>query len=311
VSWVLDRALARESLVSGESPEITGSAPSESRDLDSIQALPTSPELLEALEETESVEWIEAGRTAEVLFGPSGWLTVRSRQRVWGLAQTDPTSIIARRNLMDWRGALNETEVSSTAAAAAVRPGSQCVTFLPDAASPIVLALVGWFHLRESRIGVRGGRGWSVDDDPLHAEGLSGGAFDDAGFRAEPRALAREGANVGRISGPGTLRRRSFRDPPQPAPSNLTVSTDPGSDDRSAGVLVDRCRVIRLEPELWVLELELPSIDGELRRRTYVRISPAELLGRCSRGIGKARVTSDGPIVPSLVFDRLPLAMST
>jgi len=311
VRWVLERAVSRDRLVSGESPDTAGIVRQDSYDLDAVQALPTESGLLEEVEADPSVEWIEAGITSEVLLGATGRLTARRRHRVWGLVQTDSTRVIARRSLMEWRDARLRSEVESANTSARSLPVNQSVTFLPDAAAPIVLALVGWAHLRAPSIGLEGGNGWSVDDDPRHLEGLSGGIFDDAGFLAESRALAREGTRIGQISGSGTMWRRSFRDPPEPAPSNLTMPPGLGYQDRPQGEVVDRCRVIRLNADLWVLELEFVPGGRFSRRRAYPRVSPAELLGRCSSRIGMPQVTPDGPIVPSLVFEPWPLEFST
>lgn len=309
--WVLDRAVARGSVVSGVSPDTEGIERGDTWDLDPVQFVPPRSELLTEMGESPSVDWIEGGTTAEVLVGTTGWLAVRRRHRVWGLVGTGTARIIAGRSLAGWREARSRSEVESANALAGRLPASQTVTLLPEASAPIVQAAVGWAHLGEPSKDIAGGSGWSVEDDPLHPEGLSGGVLDDAGFTAAPRVLAREGDLVGRLSGPGTLRRRSFREPPRAAPSNITMPAGLELENRPLGEVADKCRLIPLSPELWVLDLEILSGNGMPRRRAYVRVRPAELLGGCARRIGEPQITGSGPIVPSLVFDRLRLDFPT
>jgi hypothetical protein len=312
VRWVLDRAVGASSRVSGLSPDALGTTPDEVWDLDPLQVLPSRTDLLAALADNPSVTWLELGRTTEVLVGAGGWLAVRRRQRVWGSLQTDSTHLIARRHLGDWREVLDGEATAEVAIETGSGPKtSHSVIFLPNAASPIVLALAGDFYIRGTLVGGRGGVGWTLEDDPREKEGLSGGVFDDAGFTAGIRTLAKNGASSGRIGGPGTMWRRSFRDPPAPSASNLTMPAGTTAIDGRHGQVVDRSRVIRLGPDVWVLELEFVPAQGRTRRRAYVRLSPAELMGCCAARIGIPRVTADGPIVPSLRFDGLRIAFTS
>jgi hypothetical protein len=309
--WALDRAVARDHVVPGESPDTHRISRADTWDLDPDQTLPLGSMLLEEMEVSPTLEWIEGGTTAEVLIGAPGWLAVRRRHRVWGVVRSDAPRIVAARDLAGWRDARARGEVESATALANRRTASHMATFLPAAAAPIVLAAVGWAHVREVPPTIDLGVGWSVADDPLHARGLAGGVYDDAGFAAESRVLAREGKLVGRLVGPGTLRRRSYREPPLPSPSNISMPSGAGVDDRPIGEVVDRCRLMRLEPCLWVLELEIVQGERLSRRRAYARVHPAEFLGGCVTRIGTPQLTGDGPIVPSLVFERLSLEFSS
>ena len=311
-TWVLDRALEREMRVSAESPELLMSIPPSSSDLDPDHALPARGELIGALDRNPMLRWLEAGTTIEVLVGPSGWRMVRRRQRVWAMLNNARTRLLARRGLNRWQDPLERVSARHNLGKAGHNRTLQSLVFLPEAASPIVSALTVAFHTAKAPSNIQGGTGWTLDDDPLRSDGLAGGTFDDAGFPAERLSLAVEGRKVGGIHGPGALRRRSFREPPLPAPSNLTIPSGEPLGDLGDCAVAESTRVIRTHPDLWVLELELSPTVGQSEKngsRGYVRLSPRELLERCEARLGEQGVTAEGPIIPALRFVELPLVI--
>ena len=174
----------------------------------------------------------------------------------------------------------------------------------PLAAAPIISALAAEFYVTDSVPAANAGPGWGLIDDPLRVNGLTGGSFDDAGFPAAPVALAADGVSTGYIWGPGSLWRRSFRTPPTPAASNLSM---PGAANMTPGagtIRVSASRFVPLQRDIWVLELRLG------RARTHVRLSPGEWLARFSGTTGDERTTPDGPVIPSVILTGLSAEVS-
>jgi len=303
--WATERAAAYGAQASAAEPAASA-IESERWDLDDEAALPGEDMLTGALHDRLHVSWIEAGTTLEVLVGTSGWIAARRRQRIWALADVSGPQLFAQRGFGGWDARIDaRDEETSRVDRAGVAPG-RTVILSPHAAAPVVAALVDAFH-REG-VEPRGalGAGWGVADEPVRPDALVGGAFDDAGFPAARRVLADDGLWVGALAGPGTYRRSSFRDPPVEAASNLVMAGGQRGIALAGAANVSRSRVIRISPELWVLELELA---GGLRSsevtRNWIRTSPAALIGCCRSRLGGATLTPDGPIVPFLVFEGL------
>jgi hypothetical protein len=275
------------------------SIPAKRADLDPDDPLPGAEELSTTISHHRELEWIEAGVTVEVLVGPPGWLTIRRRNRVWALShESGEPSLVARRGLADWNRVLDRQWAVPTTSHPKME-GSQDLILAPAAAAEIVSALVGSFHGSHS-VWVEAGPGWDVTDEPSDPRGLAGGDFDDVGFPSRSTALAREGIWVGRIEGPGSYRRDSFKDPPVEAASNLVMGS--GTNQPSPTRALSVCRLIRLSREFWVLELE--TADS---RRRWIKVRPEELVAKCAGRLGAPTLTSSGPIVPALRFSGLPI----
>jgi hypothetical protein len=267
-------------------------------DLDAEATLPPEARLKAELVHRPFLRSIEAGTTVETLIGREGWIAVRRRHRLWGVAESPRLRLVAQRGFEHWESCLELEPRVAEASPIADRPES--LTFSSEAAAPLVTALVERFHGPTDNQNPRVGSGWDVAEEPVRPDGLSGGAFDDSGFPATRRVLAERGVWVGRIAGPGTFRRGSFRDLPRESHTNLAM---PSPDTKFDGG-TDRCqvihsRVVRLSFDLWVLELE--TALGQ----HWLRIDPALLLAGCSGRMGAPTLTSVGPIVPELRFDGL------
>jgi hypothetical protein len=285
--------------VAAATPEIADSIPQDRSDLDPALALPNEQEMRSWLGRDRSISWIEAGITSEVLIGPAGWIAMRRRHRVWAGAASKG-KLGAARVASKWEDALFAAMAEARVPSVEISKRSGCLVFLPEAAAPIVTALVRRFHSAPNASDVPGGRGWSVVDDPELADGLVGGAVDDAGFPSKTLILADRGAVLGHFGDArGCFRRRSFREAPIAGPSNLVVRGNGLEGDPAARGIVDRCRVLPLAVDVWVLELDLL---GDTERR-YVRTAPERLLAGCRLALGAPRVTPDGPAVPVLIFE--------
>ena len=248
-------------------------------------------EVRQWMSEATSISSVELGLTTEILVGPGGWRTLRTRARSSALIGRLP-QLVARRGF-------DVTHLPVAVDERAELVGSSPTLHLaPPAAAPLVMALVHAAHSSRPWVGEETGKGWDVQDQPASPEGLAGGAFDDAGFPTEARALAAGGRVIAGLDGPGTYWRRSYRDAPLPLPSTIVVGA---ADIRPAPArVIHACRVLPLDRENWMLEL-----PGEPSR--YVRTGPAELL-RSVRGVfGSPDPTPDGVVTPGLVLERIVL----
>jgi|KBSSwiStaDraftv2_1062776.scaffolds.fasta_scaffold00360_25 hypothetical protein len=266
--------------------------PAERFDLDAQAVIPSEDALRSALLRRPFLRSIEAGTTLETLIGADGWVAVRRRHRLWGVADTPRVRLVAQRGFERWEDCFDlPNEVSQSAPIAGRR---QTLTLSNDAAGPVVSALVDQFHGPSANQKPRVGPGWEIADDPRYSDGLSGGTFDDSGFPTTRRVLAEGAVWVGRLAGPGTLWRSSFRNSPVESASNLVMaSSDAGGDPAPT----THARVIRMSPTLWVLELDT-SVG-----RKWLRVDPRWLLAACSHRMGVTVVSSAGPIVPALRFE--------
>jgi hypothetical protein len=305
VRWAVDTACAFRTQAPASSPCATDGVAAERWDIDAAVTLPTEESLIEGLLMRPRLEWIEAGTTVEVLIGNEGWLAVRRRHRLWALAGGPRSRLVAQRGIEGWERLLDGSSNDSVKSSG-TSTNLEVLVLTPDAAAPVVAALVAAFHGRgASRVGALG-RGWDIADEPVRNDGLAGGSFDDAGFATSRCQLAKDGVWVGRLEGPGTLRRASFRDPPTEAPSNLCMPFGPVETAQEDAAIVERCLVLRSSAELWVMEIDLPDpsqVAGMARR--WIRVQPKSLLTSCVARLGRPMVTSLGPIVPGLRFEGL------
>jgi hypothetical protein len=260
--------------------------PAERTDLETSDAGFELEALRDWMAGAASVDSLELGMTTEVLVGPSGWLAVRTRARSSAVIGPD-SQLTARRGFQ-------VAELSEPMEKPETKSG-EGLRLAPPAAAPLVMTLVQVVHSNPEWIGSETGRGWDVTDDPLAANGLAGGAFDDAGFPTTRRKLAAGGKVLAVLEGPGTYWRRSFRDPPRSLPSTIVVGAAPNEAPGSPSGF-HRCRVLPLGSNGWVLEL-----PGDVNR--YVRTDPAELLRACSGVYGRPTPTPDGAISPGVLFE--------
>jgi hypothetical protein len=304
VRWAVDTASKFEARASALTPDPSEIIQSERWDLDVAAAPPDEATLTNHFMAQPHLEWVEAGTTVEVLIGAEGWLAVRRRHRVWALRAGPRTGLIAQRGFEDWEQHLDEGDGDDLFVSASKPAGLGVVVFRPGAATSVVGALVDAFHGPSSIRPIRLGDGWEISDEPVRADGLAGGSFDDAGFSTEPLVLAARGAWLGRLSGPGSFRRGSFREPPTEAASNLFMASGRDRTIPPDAVVAERCRILRLSNDVWVLGIDVAgTVEPNGLARRWLRIDPRALLAACSTRLGRTRVTPTGPMVPALVFE--------
>ena len=257
--------------------------------------------------------WVEASSTLEAAWTTEGgW--VRSRLRVWGIlvapcvavagAEPVPRVVAVR----DPAGLPSDPwPLHGTAARAASRRAvaarSGSVVFDGEALAPLVPALVRALADTGPRGATRVGPGWVLKDDPTDPEAPVGGMWDDAGFATAVVRLADGHEVVGRIAGPGSFRRGSFRDPPEPAPTLLRVEP-PAVDPPPGGVRIVAVRIHPLDGR-WLLEVDGVDPTGAAFHGGLVRTDPLELAARCVGGIGPAALRAGAVLTPALRFERL------
>jgi hypothetical protein len=306
VRWTVDTACTFDARAPSSVLGSSNGIEAERWDLDAATDLPSDELLSSGVIARPDLEWVEAGTTIEVLIGTEGWLAARRRDRFWALASGQGARLAAQRGFDRWEQLLDGLGDDTLLLSSSGPLDLGVLVLTPHAAAPVVAALVDEFHSSTSAGPIEIGGDWEVIDEPIRSDGLAGGSFDDAGFPAARRELARGGNWRGRLGGPGTLRRASFREPPSETASNLVVP--PGIDGRlpAAAAVARRCRVIRASSDLWVLELDVTdrSTLGGFQRR-WVRVRPHVLLTACASRLGRPTVTPTGPIVPALQFEGL------
>jgi hypothetical protein len=264
---------------------------------------------------------VEAATTVECIVADGGLAAVRTRTRAWAMARmraSDPAIRTprplfvadrswARLDSGEWAELAAQRRWQSGALAGS-RTGRMRVTFTAEAAALLVAGLVRTLHTGPGATGLPVGPGWRVVDDPLAPDALFGGSFDDAGFPTRRRILADGARGIEAADGPGSLRRPSFRDPPQVLPFHPVLEDGPElpGDD---GLLVSELAVHPLPDGRWILEC-----DGVLRRSGewgpavrggLISTSPAVLARSCVARVGPARNSHRGVRTPALLFEGL------
>jgi len=302
--WAVDTACTYRAQATALAPSPSASIAAARWDLDAAISLPSEETLTAGLIARPYLEWIEAGTTVEVLIGAEGWLAARRRHRLWALAGGPATRLVAQRGFAGWEQLLDGSGADDSVESLAASADLEVLVLAPDAASSVVAALVEAFHGTGSAQWAECGDGWDVVDEPVRPDGLSGGSFDDAGFPAVSRVLATNGVWVGRLGGPGSFRRASFREPPTESATNLVMAPGKAKSIPVRAAVARRCRVLRPSPGLWVLELDLVEVgSGGGLERLWVRVRPRALLSACAARLGRPRVTPAGPVVPSLLLE--------
>ena len=308
VRWAVDTACTYHAQASGSAPNPSDSIAVERWDLDSACSLPSEGDLSSGLMSRPHLEWIEAGTTIEVLIGAEGWLAARRRHRLWALHGGPGARLVAQRGFVGWEHLLEDQVECDFTGSQADQANPDTLVLTHEAASAVVAALVDAFHGTGAADWKASGDGWDVADEPVRPDGLAGGSFDDAGFPAMSQTLAANGFWVGKLEGPGTFWRMSFREPPRESASNLVMASVSEKSVPFRARVARRCRVLRPSAELWVMELDLvdPGGGGEMEHR-WIRVEPQALLDACAARLGRSTVTSAGPIVPALRLDGLSL----
>ena len=306
VRWATESAAGYGAQAPTAEPRASDIEP-ERWDLDDQASLPTEEILVSALTARTNLSWIEAGTTVEVLAGTGGWIAARRRHRLWALTDGSFPRLLVQRGFSAWEARLDAGDVDDPSATRSRAVEGEALILTPHAAAPVVASLVDAFHRDTTAPRAGMGEGWDVADEPVRTDALAGGSFDDAGFPAKRRVLAAGGVWVEGLTGPGTYRRSSFRDPPAESASNLVMAGDQSTALPRTAVIAGSSRVIRSSPEVWVLELKLAGASNtDVDCRRWIRTSPEALIGCCRSRLGGTQVTQEGPIVPFLVFDGLP-----
>ncbi len=262
--------------------------------------------------------WVEAGRTAEAILNSRGLRAGRSRSRTWAALQVVTEAggeLFHRPQLLvgEKEGSLpNIGPVLERLQAfpffhreARLEPGAALV-FLPEAAAILIQAVATLFHGFGAGIGEPVGQGWRLLDDPHRTWMPFGGRFDDTGRGTGILELADGIHSVATLGEEGHGWRRSFRDQPERAFSNIVVHAS-GEPRPDRGFLVSELRILRLAGKRFLavaygnrLEDGAAAADGGRIRFTFnpLRI-PAMIRGTC----GPSRNTALGISTPELVLE--------
>jgi len=314
--------------------------PIDQKDHDPVDRLPSPAEvgvwlvrarsrLAEALAEAGPVEagacWTEVAATVESLVADEGLRCSRTRMRGWAMAgmRSRDAALATPRPLFVASRSWNDLDEAGWAelvasrwlragALAGQRQTSLPVLFTAEAAAWLVPALVQALNRRVETCGAPVGAGWEVTDDPRAAGALLGGRSDDAGFDTRRRVLADGIRVIGPLTGPGTLRRPSFRDPPQPLPSHLSIA--PGEERPfRKGLIVSEVALYPMPDGAWILECDGVLLRGNepalLVRGGRIRTTPGQMVQRCVERIGPAHASQRGTRTPALLFDGLAVSL--
>ena len=263
--------------------------------------------------------WVETAVTWELLLDDLGTRALRRRRRAWAMAlfrgralpdaPERPRFLVARDFAsLDAGTWAEDFDASPGSTRLPERPPLLPWVLTPQAAAQLVPAVAAVLHAPGTRPGGRVGAGWRLSDDPLQARGLVGGQFDDLGFDAGRLALAEDGEVLRALDGPGTFRRPSYRDRPEPHPTTLVLEPpEVGRPERFY-----RVQAIRLHPvrrDRWILELDGLRREGESRGEVFqgarAEVHPHALAEACVGGVGAARPAGWGVVTPGLVFEGL------
>jgi len=300
-------------------PWNTDAAPVE--DLETAARVPEAEEILDWLRRNtpDSVDsaWVEIAVTTETWLNSGGNVQKRGRSRVW--AAWTPRSEGAKPVFAAARtwGALSRADRAEAWRDRAPGAGHDFpwpddarLVFSPETSAILAHMLVRTAHHPFVEPGTPVGPGWVLTADPTnHQAAIFGSSADDAGFSRTTRFLADGRHVIGSWGGPGTLRRGSFRDPPQPEPVNLSLEP-PKIDPPRRAIWITS---IDLHPAAdgWTVRLQGRRYpDGAPLRPKWTRFHPQLLLKACLGGLGPARESHVGMTTPALVFEELASSAS-
>jgi hypothetical protein len=289
-------------------------------DHDQERPLPTPCELASRLEEElerfrqtrgpgepnePEQAWVEVASTVESWAVDGRPVASRTRQRAWAMLKpacfsghSPKPALIACRSweampFHRWTQAGNRSDLLDEMPTGSPSEGLSLL-FDPETSAALVLALVRGVVCGPGPTGVPAGPGWCVRDLPQAEGALFGGDFDDSARPTGEKILVDGQRLVGRIDGPGHLRRPSFRDLPRPLPSQLHVDPPPG-DAVPGTPKVESLSIHPLATGHWVLD-----IGGG-----FVTTTPEELLRCCVAGVGPKCASHRGVVTPALRFEGL------
>ena len=223
VRWAVDTACAFHAQASASAPDASDSVAEERWDLDATAELPGEVALTNGLLTRPQIEWIEAGTTVEVLIGIEGWLAARRRHRVWALSAGPEARLIAQRGFEGWERLLDSSDNDSSKFLGSSDDLDVLLLTL-DAAAPVVAGVGG--RVSRAGCGPCGGGRNRAGVSPTSQFGTMGSPEVRSTTRGFPRPLAHWPTTEfgwGRLDGPGTFRRTSFREPPTESATNLCV----------------------------------------------------------------------------------------
>jgi hypothetical protein len=259
-----------------------------------------------------SPAWVEAGHTVETIVA-DGLRAIRARARFWAVAIVarageERPRMVAGRTLDDLDPlALAPTPDLGRGPIAVRDMGSRLPWIAePAEASILVKSLATTLCGPEASASVPVGRGFCLTEDPLSPLGLTGGAFDDAGFPTRVNLLTVGGFTAPPPFGPGHYRRDSFRDPPQPQLGTIVVAE--GTDELPQDYLrIEGLRIGFLAADRWVLELGGTWVEHGHPVRplaaTSMTIRPENLVQRFRGAVGPARACPNGVATPTLILE--------
>lgn len=260
--------------------------------------------------------WVEAAATVETWALDGRAVASRTRVRGWAfLRRAAGGSQPWQRPLLTagvrWSEIdaghwvrLDTQRTIPTAGSAGFDPGrGQTVVFTPETSAILISALFRTLTAAGTRSGSPVGRGLRVWDRPDAPDALFGGRFDDSGFPTRPKLLT-DGSSVReRMIGPGHDRRPSFRDPPVPLPSQLSVEP-PLAEPPPDAFHVSRLSIQPLAEDRWILETG-GRIGSARVAQAFISTGPEQLIRGCTAGWGAAESSHRGVTTPSLVFEDL------
>jgi hypothetical protein len=286
-------------------------------DIDATAELPSLEEMEAWLRENtpEQVDsaWVEAGLSTETWLSDPTNAQKRVRTRIWAMwtprekaGTTAKPLFLAARGWRELRR-LDPAQAWLDRAPGQDRerawPDDAKLVFSPETSAMLARSLATVTHHPGTEPGAPVGPGWVLtarpEDDPAS---IYGSRVDDAGFLSTNRTLADGRHVIGDWGGPGSHRRASFRDSPEPVPVSLRMDP-PRLDPPKRSAWVTR---IDLHPagDNWIAELHGRQFpDGAAFQPHWVRMSPRRLVETCLGGIGPARRSHLGMTTPALVFD--------
>ncbi len=263
--------------------------------------------------ETAKDAWVEASSSSETWATAEGRVQRRARGRVWavftpseGLGMGGKPLFLAARS---WREmsrlepARAWLERSLESAGEHPWPDDAKLVFSPETSAFLAHLLATVAHRPGIEPGNPVGPGWVLTARPGDEPAcLFGSVVDDAGFTGESRILADGNHVVDDWGGPGSLKRASFRDVPEPSAVSLRLKP-PRIDAPHRSVWITR---IDLHPADagWLAELHGRRYpDGAALCPKWCRLRPQELLETCLGGLGEPFASHLGTTTPALVFD--------